>query len=80
MKYTDGQEVRLGDRVALWGDCHGTVVCSIDTDEYTSDFPRSQWEYLRHGVIVRSEKMGLIHYLEPDEDFELIGRMEGAGT
>lgn len=80
MKYADGQEVRLGDTVTLWGGCHGTVVCSIDTSEYTSDFPRAEWEYLRHGVIIRSEKMGLIHYLEPDEDFELMDRGTGAST
>lgn len=74
MRYSDGQEVRLGDRVTLWKECYGTVVCSIDTCEYTSDFPREQWEYLRRGVIIKAEKAGLIHYLEPDEDFELIGR------
>lgn len=74
MKYADGQEVRLGDRVALSGDSHGTVVCSIDASEYSADFPQKQWEYLRSGVIIRAERIGLIHYLEPDEDFELIGR------
>ena len=31
MKYADGRHVAIGDRVRLWGDEYGTVVCSIDT-------------------------------------------------
>lgn len=69
MKYADGKEVRLGDHVALGGRV-GVVVCSIDTNEYTPFFPQEQWSYLRSGVIVRMAGAGLIHYLEPDEDFE----------
>ena len=37
MKYPDGQEVRLGDRVKLGHDDGGVVVASIDTNEYTSE-------------------------------------------
>ena len=74
MKYADGQDVKLGDMVVLWGDCSGVVICSIDTDEYISDFPKEEWQYLTSGVIVRTKKSGLIHYIEPDEDFKLIGR------
>ena len=33
MKYADGQEVRLGDRVELGQDDGGVVVASIDTGE-----------------------------------------------
>jgi hypothetical protein len=35
MKYPDGQEVKLGDMVALGKDEQGIVVCSIDTGEYS---------------------------------------------
>jgi len=40
MKYPDGQEARLGDRVELWDQNEGTVVCSLDTNEYSPDYPR----------------------------------------
>ena len=72
MKYSDGQDVKLNDEVELWTDCRGVVVCSIDTDEYTPAFPKVEWEYLKSGVIVKTEKAGLIHYLKPDEDFRLL--------
>ena len=34
MKYCDGQDVRLGDRVKLGSDQGGIVVASIDTGQY----------------------------------------------
>ena len=74
MRYLDGQEVRLGDRVKLWSGCGGLVVCSIDTDEYTDAYPKGEWEYLKSGVLILTEKTGLVHYIEPDEDLELIER------
>lgn len=43
MKYPDGQEVRLGDRVKLGHDDGGVVVASIDTNEYTSEHSEAQW-------------------------------------
>ena len=74
MKYADGRLVVVGDRVNLWRRQPGTVVCSIDTDEFTADFPRSEWAYLERGVLIRADGGGLFHYTEPDEDFE---RIEG---
>jgi hypothetical protein len=35
MRYPDGQEVHLGDRVEPWNGNEGTVVCSVDTEEYS---------------------------------------------
>jgi hypothetical protein len=74
MKYPDGQEVRLGDRVMVGDDPNGLVVGCIETQEYTPEFPRAEWEYLQRGFLVRSSKYGLIHYQKPDEDLELIER------
>jgi hypothetical protein len=74
MRYLDGREVRLGDRVKLWEDAYGVVVCSIDTDEYTTDYPKEAWGYLGEGVLIPSDVAGLTHYTQPDEDLELIER------
>jgi hypothetical protein len=65
MKYRDGQEARLGDRKRVGGDFTGLVVCSIDTDEYTREFPREQWSYLGGGVMIQFANYGLVHYTEP---------------
>jgi hypothetical protein len=79
MKYPDGQEVRLGDKVRLGRDRGGVVVCSIDTGEYTGEFPREEWSYLARGVMIQFPAWGLIHYEEPEKDLELIARAPSAG-
>lgn len=74
MKYSDGQEVRLGDRVKLGTDDAGIVVASIDIQEYTSEHPAAQWSDLRKGVMIEFPSYGLIHYEEPEPDLQLIAR------
>lgn len=74
MKYRDGQLVRLGDKVRLWNDFEGIVVCSLDTGEFSNEFPASQWEYLKSGVLIDSPTTGLIHQIGPRADFDLLVR------
>lgn len=74
MKYPTGEEVHVGDRVRLWGGCHGLVVASMDTDEYSTEHPKEHWDYLGRGVVIDSDRAGLIHYPEADEDLELLER------
>lgn len=74
MKYCDGQEVKLGDKVKLGDDTGGVVVCSIDTGEYSDEHPATAWAYLKKGVMISFPKYGLIHYTEPEEDLQLIAR------
>jgi len=74
MKYPDGQDVKLGDRVELWAGNQGTVVCSIDTGEYSAAHPKENWAYLGRGIVVLSEKAGLIHYAEPEPTMRLLKR------
>jgi hypothetical protein len=76
MKYPDGQEVRLGDRVKLGQDDGGIVVASIDMGEYSAEHPEAQWRYLKKGVMIKFPQYGLIHYEEPEPDLQLIGRAE----
>ncbi|HWD58626.1 MAG TPA: hypothetical protein VG308_10130 [Stellaceae bacterium] len=72
MKYASGRDVMVGDRVKLSADEYGTVVCSVDTDEYTGDYPKSAWSYLDCGILIKTDDGELFHYTEPDEDFEPI--------
>lgn len=78
MNYPDGKKVMVGDRVKLWEGCHGVVVSSIDDDQYTDEYRKAEWAYLKRGVLIKSDKAGLIHYLDPDSTFELVER--GRGT
>jgi hypothetical protein len=74
MKYPDGQEVRVGDRVKLGDDDQGVVVASIDSDEYSDAHSRAQWAYLKNGVMIEFPKHGLIHYEQPEPDLQLVER------
>jgi hypothetical protein len=58
MRYPDGQEIRLGDRMKLWDGSEAIVVCSIDTREYSRDFPGEHWEYLARGIVISTAKLG----------------------
>ncbi len=75
MKYSDGQDVKIGDKVKLGDDTGGVVVCSIDTGDYSEEHPESAWAYLKKGVMISFPKFGLIHYEEPEEDLQLISRL-----
>ena len=72
MKYADGRRVAVGDRVKLWDDEYGIVVCSIDTKEFTKEYPEVAWAYLNLGILIKTDDGELFHFTEPDEDFELV--------
>jgi hypothetical protein len=74
MKYSDGRDVKLGDRVKLGDDDGGVVVASIDTAEYSIEHSEAQWGYLKKGVMIKFPKHGLIHYENAEPDLQLIGR------
>lgn len=74
MMYSDGQIARLGDRVCLGKDIYGTVVCSIDTSEYSEEYSRDAWVHLNGGVLILFEALGLIHYNAPEQTLRLISR------
>lgn len=76
MKYSDGQEVKLGDKVKLGQDEDGLVVCSIDDAEYSDDYGKAQWGYLKKGVMINFPSYGLIHYEEPEPDLQLMARAQ----
>ncbi|MDC6170553.1 hypothetical protein [Paucibacter sp. XJ19-41] len=74
MKYANGQDIKLGDRVKLGPDSGGAVVCSLDTNEFNSACSQADWGYLQRGVLINFPQHGLIHYEEPEKALELIER------
>ena len=64
----------MGDKVKYGEDEGGIVVSSMDTDEYSEEHPKEQWGYLKEGVMIEFPTMGLIHFVEPVHDLELISR------
>ena len=74
MNYVDGQKIRVGDKIKLWAGCSGLVVCSMDDDEYSPEYPKEEWSYLKTGVLIDSDQDGLIHYPRLTDKLELMAR------
>ncbi len=63
----------LGDKVADRSGLKGRVVANIDRDEFSAEYPKTDWAYLDRGVLVETEEAGLVHY-ENAEELALIGK------
>lgn len=66
MKYLDGKTIRRGDRIKLANGEPGTIVFSIDTNEYSDAFPNTEWEYLKAGVMVKTDAGAFVHLKDPN--------------
>jgi hypothetical protein len=73
MQYADGQDIKLGDKVKMGSD-RGVVVISVDTGEFSDQFPEVAWGYLQSGVLIAFKKYGLMHIEDVDEDLQLVSR------
>lgn len=62
MKQIDEKALQLGDYVELSDGICGTVVCNISRSLYTDKYQQKDWEYLKSGVLINSEEVGLVHY------------------
>jgi len=74
MRYSDGNEAHLGDVVLIDGKHKGTVVASIDTNEYSAEHPKEQWAYLKKGVMIDTDFGGLIHYPDAENEHMVLSR------
>lgn len=72
MKYSDGNEVLLGD-IVIADDSEGVVVSVLDTRQFSDDYPEG-WTNKEEGAFVETKKWGLIHYPQFDEDVTLVQR------
>jgi hypothetical protein len=66
----NGVPIKLGQQLQLLNNDSGIVVCDLDNDDYAPDYIRANWGYLKSGILVFSEKVGLIHYQQKDVDLE----------
>lgn len=67
MRYEDGETIEVGDLVRLQNGDVATVVASPSTNQYSAEFPREHWEYLRVGVLVRTRAGALVMLEDPLE-------------
>ena len=70
-----GRLIRLGDRVAIDPGIDGVVVISLDTDEYSPDFPKGDWSDLDSGsILIRTDQGALVELQTSDEHTEVINQ------
>ncbi len=74
MKYWNGEEVKIGDKV-IADKSDGIVVCVIDTKQFSEDYSEG-WDYLEKGMLIETKAMGLVHYPESDDDIFLVKRKD----
>lgn len=79
MKYANCQEIQIGDRVSIgMNGGKGIVVCDFDKREFSDEYPAVEWDFLEKGVMVKTEKFGLIHYEETNFELKLLCRENGS--
>lgn len=66
MKYADGSDIRPGDLVQIEIRYRGTVVASMDLNEYLEG--HEKWAYLTEGIMVDTDFAGLVHYVADATD------------
>ena len=64
MKYSDGQEVMLGDRVKLNDDPNGIVIALLDSKEFLTGDAVEGYGHMWRGAILVFPTHGSLHYLE----------------
>jgi hypothetical protein len=74
----NGKLIRLGDRIDIGFAEKGVVVFSLDTDEFSPDFPKDDWAYLGPGVMVQLDGGTLVFLDAPDEHTEIIAPLRSA--
>ena len=74
MKYPDGQPVALGDVIELYPGLCGEVVCSLDDRQFSVLYSEKDWSHLKKGILVKSDKGGLVHFDQPEASFRLCSR------
>lgn len=73
---SDGSEINVGDRVLLYGDVPGVVVCDFDRwlcmkgyEEWLTKEELVGGGHLDSGIMIETKEMGMLHY--PDDDFDI---------
>jgi hypothetical protein len=65
MKYADGTEVKLGERVRVSSGYAGIVVASMDTNEFDRGCSAEDWADLKTGILILTDTGALAHFEDP---------------
>jgi hypothetical protein len=74
VRYIDGQEIQVGDKVHMGDDDGGIVVCDIGAGKFSPSYSENEWAYLKEGVVIAFPRYGILHMTDTEADLELIAR------
>jgi hypothetical protein len=63
MKYANGTEVKLGERVRVSSGYTGVVVASMDTNEFDHGISADDWA--KTGILILTDTGALAHFEDP---------------
>ena len=68
-----GTLIRLGDRLDIGeGWTIGVVVYSMDTGDYSPEYPEAHWAYLKRGILIETNDFGLTYYDDNSQELEIV--------
>lgn len=73
MRYSDGNEAKLGDAIVIDERYKGIVVANVDGGDYGECYT-SGWEYLKTGILVETDFAGLVHYSDCEKEHIVLVR------
>lgn len=68
------EKVELGDKVDLGNGDAAIIVGVIDENLYSEECPKSDWEYLKSGLLILTRDSILLHYPKIEYEIKLISR------
>lgn len=74
MRYSNGKKVELGDKIDLGDGVTAIIVGIIDENLYSEEYPKSDWEYLKSGLLMLTRDSTLLHYPKIEDEIKLISR------
>ena len=76
MRYFNGQDIQVGDKVRMGDDDEGIVVCDISEGKFSPSYPKSEWAYLNEGIVIMFPRYGVLHMKDVESDLEFIARAD----
>ncbi|WP_124200221.1 hypothetical protein [Pseudomonas aeruginosa] len=74
MRYSNGKKVELGDKIDLGDGDTAIIVGIIDENLYSEEYPKSDWEYLKSGLLILTRDSALLYYPKIEDEIKLISR------
>jgi hypothetical protein len=66
--------VQIGDVIRIEGGSSGVVVCNFEDAEFFQTYPSEEWDYIKEGILVEFDDIGLTHIQELTKDVCMICR------